>query len=402
MLAKTPERSPRKHLDFLDGVRGLAAVYVVLHHAILTVPEPDQSSALEWMIRRAGGLGHYSVDVFIVLSGYCLMLPQLKSDKLDVLQFLKRRALRILPSYYAAGAIALVLIHTLIGTPSGSHWDLTFPVTRRDLVTHLLLIHDWFPDSAAKINHVFWSIGVEWKIYFLFPLLLLLRRRIGAAPMAFFAMLASYALWSVCAAFGILNPGPWGSSFYYIGLFAMGMLAADWAEQGKLPKWLHSRAQIVAAVSSLTVAMLAMASFSHNRIPLQLQSGLVGLWTVTLLIALRSESLPQMARFPFINSASLWLGRQAYSLYLIHAPLLHIVYWYWIRHVESSMWRLLLMITFGMAATLLMLPVFFALAERPFHQLSRRVKARPVRRYDNDASKEVILGKTELEGRAAL
>jgi peptidoglycan/LPS O-acetylase OafA/YrhL len=368
-------QAARRHLDFLDGIRGLAAVYVVFHHAMLSLPQPFGTTTLERLLRKAGGFGHYSVDIFIVLSGYCLMLPQLKRNELDVVQFLERRALRILPSYYLAGALALLLIHTVIGAKSGTHWDLAIPVTSRDLVTHLFLVHDWFVESAAKINHVFWSIGVEWKIYFTFPLLLLVRRRIGAAKMAIMALVVSYAVWGACALTQSLNPGPWGSSFYYIGLFALGMLAAEWAEQDCLPQWLNSRSRVLTTLSILTLGVAAVAALSHGRL-LQLQSGIVGLWTALLLIALRKQALPRYARTPFTNRLSLWLGRQGYSIYLIHAPVLQIVYWYGVRHVESTLWRTLLMVGVGMGATLMLVPLFFAIAERPFHLLSQRVPSR--------------------------
>ena len=70
--------SAQSHLDFLDGLRACAALYVVFHHAALNLPEGSIAGPLNVALRKALGQGHYAVDVFIVLSGYCLMLPVLQ------------------------------------------------------------------------------------------------------------------------------------------------------------------------------------------------------------------------------------------------------------------------------------------------------------------------------------
>src|SRR3954471_12542899 len=90
-----------EHLAFLDGVRGFACFYVMFHHGVLDLPASGSSiyAALSAFFSE----GHYAVDVFIVLSGYCLMLPLLRlKGGLPFLPFMLRRAIRILPTYYAA------------------------------------------------------------------------------------------------------------------------------------------------------------------------------------------------------------------------------------------------------------------------------------------------------------
>ena len=69
------------HLAFLDGLRALAAMYVVLHHAKLQAGfNPD---SVAWPVRIFAGLfnfGHYAVTLFIVLSGFCLTLQLLSTS----------------------------------------------------------------------------------------------------------------------------------------------------------------------------------------------------------------------------------------------------------------------------------------------------------------------------------
>ncbi|MBD0258097.1 MAG: acyltransferase family protein [Cytophagales bacterium] len=59
---------PGTHLRYLDGLRAAAALFVVLHHAWLEAGQAYQV------------LGHYAVGLFIVLSGFCLMLPVVRGD----------------------------------------------------------------------------------------------------------------------------------------------------------------------------------------------------------------------------------------------------------------------------------------------------------------------------------
>src|SRR5438270_2616521 len=112
-MPAAPRRPPAPRLPFLDGLRGLAAVYVVLHHAAMMVPPAGLGgvgSAARFVFRH----GHYAVAVFIVLSGYCLMLPVARDPcgRLPggVVGYLGRRARRILPPYYAALGLGWLLI----------------------------------------------------------------------------------------------------------------------------------------------------------------------------------------------------------------------------------------------------------------------------------------------------
>ena len=98
---------PRRRIDgpiprvgFLDGLRGLAALYVVLHHAALLVPPIGlgwPASVVRFLLRH----GHYAVTAFLVLSGYGLMHRALAEPggRLPggVSAYLARRARRILP-----------------------------------------------------------------------------------------------------------------------------------------------------------------------------------------------------------------------------------------------------------------------------------------------------------------
>src|SRR5947207_10025957 len=113
------------------------------------------------------------------------------------------------------------MIWTLSGEKTQTHWAVTLPADGKAIWNHVLLVQDLFPDTSARINHVMWSISVEWRIYFLFPLFVLLWRKVGAAVTTLLVVVTSYLLvrWLL---FVWLNTGAFGLCLLFFGLFAMG------------------------------------------------------------------------------------------------------------------------------------------------------------------------------------
>ncbi|MFL5306241.1 MAG: acyltransferase family protein [Polyangia bacterium] len=366
------------HLRYLDGVRGLAAVYVLLHHAALNMPARLGASLAVRLVNKATGLGHYAVDVFIVLSGYCLMLPVVNGRKtLSIDRFVKSRFVRIVPPYWAAMVLSLVLIQLVIGRRTGTHWDVSLPVTGRDVLLHTFLIHDWMRSSAAKINHTYWSVAVEWQIYFLFPLILALWRRIGALRTVLATTVVSYGVWAALWFLDVGNPSPWGSSVYYVALFTFGMLSAQIAE------WLVAAkggAAGVALARPLRLAVLvvgaAVLGFSAGvvHVPLQLRSVVVGAWAALFLVSCRVSFGSSAAVKLLSGGAAVWFGKRAYSLYLVHAPILQLVYQYVLapRSLSPTALTVTTMIV-SVPICIAVANAFFWAVEKPFHRLSRRV-----------------------------
>jgi len=81
------------------------------------------------------------------------MLPVIKHGgilKGGATNFFRKRARRILPPFYLAMGVSLLLISTLIGQKAGTHWDVSIPVTEKGIITHLLLIQDVFTTHPQK------------------------------------------------------------------------------------------------------------------------------------------------------------------------------------------------------------------------------------------------------------
>lgn len=224
----------------------MAALYVTLHHAVLTYnghavePRNPKIPFLATLVQ-----GHFAVAIFIILSGFCLMLPVARSSDGQLRGGLKayicRRAWRILPPYYAALLFSLLLIYfiPLLQIPDATFWHMALPAfTPSVLVSHLLLIHNLNSDWVYKINSPFWSVATEWHIYFIFGLLLLpMWRKFGIAAtviIAFALGLAPHVLLRGTP-FTLTWAAPW-----YIGLFALGMAGAIALVPASRPAWMNS------------------------------------------------------------------------------------------------------------------------------------------------------------------
>src|SRR5690242_6107960 len=184
--------APRERLAGLDGIRGLAALFVVINHVFLRAfPGYPVDHAPFW----AGPFiyGRFAVVVFIVLSGFSLALSPARRDwRLGgAARFARRRARRILPAYWAALAFSVAVAWLVVAPPGQGAPGVKSVAVNGLLVQNLI--------GAPTPNRSFWSLAVEAQLYVVFPLLLLLVRRWGAV-----LMLAAVVL--VVAAVGIVGP----------------------------------------------------------------------------------------------------------------------------------------------------------------------------------------------------
>ena len=159
-----------KRLGALDGLRGLAALYVVLGHCLGFVPQTSGSDYNHDYVYLSHG--HEAVVLFIVISGYCLALPLMQGKWSGAKDFYRRRVRRILPAYYAAFLFALALVVT-----RAIPCDVNVPnphLTTAGIISHLLLMSNLIGIGNlgnSEINGCFWSVALECQIYVVFPLL---------------------------------------------------------------------------------------------------------------------------------------------------------------------------------------------------------------------------------------
>ncbi len=352
----------------------MAALYVVIHHAYLEAAVQDQFKDI---VHRLGPLtflfdsGKLAVDIFIVLSGYSLMLPVVRAGGRikSLSEFVRRRSMRILPPYYAAVLLSLALIAWVPGLNhrTGAHWDSSLPAFETGpIVSHLLMIHDLSQGWAYRINHALWSVATECQIYVLFPLLMLpLWRRFGLAAMIVGSLCVTVPL-------GYLRPDLTAGRLWYAGLFALGAAGAVVATSSDTgAKHLRTRVPWLALAGvSIAAAVPLLAARDWVRGNAWIADLFIGISTTCLIIACAytpptgSSVARELLRKLFESRVATTLGLFSYSLYLIHPPIIAICNQWLSTTGLAPVYYLLTMVVIGTAACVAAGGAFYWAIER--------------------------------------
>lgn len=305
----------RRQVPGLDGLRGLAALYVVLFHCRLyTFRGYPNSTAPAWLDVLM--FGRLAVVFFLVLSGFSLAISPARHGWRSggVAAFLRRRAWRILPPYWAALAMSLVISWALV---PASHFG---PPTGASILVYGLVAQDVV--HAPTPNGAFWSIAVEAELYVLFPLLLLVRRRFGAVALAACATLPVIAL-GLTAAHANPVEGDNRLAVHLAPVFVAGVIGA-----GVVVASDRVRRLPWAWFALLAAAPVVLLGFRRGTV-----------WTVqhyfwvdlavapamTMLVAAVATGRPGALVRLLSTRPFRALGDFSYSLYLIHLPLVMVV-----------------------------------------------------------------------------
>ncbi len=353
-----------RHLQFLDGFRAAAALLVVFHHAWLqswpyTTYPGLKPTGLTAALTGWLAFGKVAVTAFIVISGFCLMLPIVRYGKsVEPRRFFWRRCRRILPPYYVALGFALLLDYLFIRPHAGTIYDGSYPLTLGGILSHVFLLQN-FSFNPYQITGPFWSIAVEFQIYLFFPFFIWTYKRYGLAAMLVLTTVLGFGT-SL-----FFNRIGFHSTFsHYIVMFGFGMCAAHYAFTVQP----HEVKRVVTVCYALVPCLLLAAFVLHHQMGSQklLSDTLIGLLTAACLTfaTLRPESA--LSRGLSVKPLA-WLGAFSYSFYLVHFPLQQVL-WQLIAHPAgwSRLTTFLFMSSVGTACIIGFAFAFFRMFERPF------------------------------------
>jgi len=349
----------------LTGLRGIAAVLVVMHHASLHIGGTGLP-AVGGLLRR----GYLGVDLFFVLSGFVISmvygawftggppgaaLPGMGGkagqDRTDtagaVAVFLVRRAARVWP-LHAAVLAALLAGAALAGDPLPSPCF---------AFANFMLVQGW--GISGEVNAPAWSVSTEFLAYLLFPLLAgpVLRRRWGAM----LGLAAVAALLAACLALAPMGPGRRGLLDIYqnysvlpamrcLAGFLLGMLA--W-RAGQRPEVARQAARPWVAPGALLLALGTMLAGASDLLVLALLPvAVLGLHHG------RGRAWRLFAVQPLHG-----LGTLSYAIYLIHYALLPML--------TDAPGPVAARLALYALATLLLAALAHQLVERPTRRLVR-------------------------------
>jgi peptidoglycan/LPS O-acetylase OafA/YrhL len=195
-----PQRVSAVRVPALDGVRGLAILWVLAHQ----LSWPLASGSWQSLLMAPFAVGWIGVQLFFVLSGFLItgILLDTRQDPLQLRHFYVRRVLRIFPLYYGALALTLcVLLAWPSPLPEGVSW------------AHEWRIQPWlwafmsnwtaYTDQHTELFAHFWSLAVEEQFYLMWPLLIYRR-----SPQTVLRWGAVLAVGSLAFRFALHRLGP--------------------------------------------------------------------------------------------------------------------------------------------------------------------------------------------------
>jgi peptidoglycan/LPS O-acetylase OafA/YrhL len=321
-MIKVTSREKKSRLPEIDGLRAVACLMVFLYHTHQFAGVPGLN---RWMDPLATG-----VDLFIVLSGFCLFLPVVKDpSRFTARRFFTGRARRIVPAYYASMIYVvglpfiLVIFWRAIGKPAT--WQ---PIPSVDQwLTHLTFTHMFSTHTWDGINGSYWSLGLEAEFYVAMPVLVWLLRRYGVRGLLVPAAIS--VIWNVVTTIIF-----WGQGFSPLRFVWEANLPARWFEftAGALAAYLVNQTRtgqlrlspmirngLAGAGLALIVADLYLLIGSTAQCV-----GFIALPTGVFLFIIGVSAMPhktpippaRLLRFPPLRA----LGTISYSFYLLHQP----------------------------------------------------------------------------------
>lgn len=333
------------HRPELDGLRGIAILLVLLHHAGIPVIHG----------------GHIGVDIFFVLSGFLitalLFQEYERYGRISLKNFYIRRLLRLTP--------ALALLLTLLGAYTiAAKSGAELVKTGKAIVYTALYLSDFaLAFDFAKLGALehTWSLAIEEHFYLLYPLALVLLLGKRMSRRTIFALFGILII-----AITVHRTFLWGPSsqevnrvFYGFDTRADGLLIgcllgliASW---GKLPsiKWF--------------LALPAALTLFFGGIFVSWDSALYayGLPVINLSTALVLAFALNVRTGFLANKTLVWIGTISYGLYLWHNLIFILVR----ERITESPWGILVL---GSIVSVACAALSFYLLEKPCLKLKER------------------------------
>ncbi|GAA4356991.1 acyltransferase family protein [Microbacterium rhizosphaerae] len=319
-------------LAALDGLRGLACLVVLVHHALLTTPIFSAASAdpvaardaanplelvLTWSPLHIVWEGAGAVWVFFVLSGYVLVRQVREPASFDWVAYYPQRLARLYVPVFAAVALAAVLI-TIFGNADHGTMASAWMQRRADDVTVKGVLYDGtLLDGAGFTVSPLWSL--QWEVWFslLLPLFVFAVHPHQAARRPIWL-----ALTAPLAAVAIFMLG--GAPYLMVFLVGAVLAAAKDPIAAVVDRLTRTRWSAVLLWSACALWVLVMlparwtlagipAVPSSMHVPLSISAA-----AVVLVMALHCR----VATRVLTTRVLLWFGAVSFSLYLVHEPIL--------------------------------------------------------------------------------
>lgn len=303
--------SQDKNLD-IQVLRAIAIIMVIIQHYRNRLPSP------EFYLNTFKYVNYWaSVDIFFAISGYLMCKSILKEiDKTGrsfttFFNFVNKRMFRLLPCLILWGVACIIIAYII--QPA---WGVSPGKSLTTLYTSLLgysNIHFYScliqSIDCDQMNAVTWSLSLEWQLYLIISLIMILTNRKFYIYWFFLIVIAALFL----PVSDALNR----TIGWWIRPQAFFLGAIIFLLQDKLIIkliWLRR----IMAVFAMLILLIAPNNFNYHVI-----LPIIGLAGAGLLLTFLGGNIISRSN-SFIYKTLDWVGDRSYSLYLCHIPLMHL------------------------------------------------------------------------------
>ena len=348
-------RSSKARYVFVDALRGVAALGVVLYHVYSKNLLPMSGYRLPEPLHAICSNGNLGVYIFFVISGF-VITQSIRGSAITprfVGWFALRRSLRLDPPYWATIA-AMIALSYVSGRVQRDHAPLPLPAWD-SVVAHLFYLQGLL--GYPQIVGVFWTLCYELQFYLTLVVLAGVWQQLGSALRS--RWLVFGPLWIASLVCVARSPDPTQEVvFVYAWPYFFLGVAVNWVHNGE------ESPRALAIIAAGTAAVLPFA-------PLKVGAALV------TAVAIYQVSIAGRLTSLTLGRALQYLGRISYSLYLVHmlvgTPLLRFA----LRHLGPVHFTTAVGLTgLAVAVSIAAAHVLYVVIERPAVRWSHRLPLR--------------------------
>ncbi|HZH95983.1 MAG TPA: acyltransferase, partial [Flavisolibacter sp.] len=346
-----PQTNGKIRLDYIDALRGIAALMVLICHSL----QVDPSLVLPPALVQTFESGKYGVQLFFVISALTIFYSLFNGDP-NTINFLIRRFFRIAPLYFVAVAF----------------YSWLFGAGADGIGLNLAFLHGFSPRYINSVVPGGWSIGIEMVFYCMIPFLF---RKLFNLKRALYFFLATVVFSFICMYVyrKLFTSTSDLESFVYFWLpnhlpvFALGFITYYLSFEKTLPN-------IKSLFSPLVLLCLVVSAGILTKLSLVGEHVVFAITAAVFIFLLSKKALPGL-----VNKTTLYLGKISYSLYLTQYAAIAIL----IKTGCFSLFpgnssttafpNLLLNLVFLFIITVLLSTILYYGIEQPFQTLGKKL-----------------------------
>jgi peptidoglycan/LPS O-acetylase OafA/YrhL len=153
----------RKRINEIDGLRGIAAVFVMLFHYTFVFNQ-------KWVYGKPFHYGYMGVSLFFIISGFVITMSV--ESKKSYIDFCYGRFIRLYPIYWIALIITIIAMHSM---------NLQmFKLNTTNIVVNFTMLQRFL--GYIDIDGAYWTLAIELIFYFLIVIILILNKTAKIIP----------------------------------------------------------------------------------------------------------------------------------------------------------------------------------------------------------------------------